>query len=135
MDAKQLNQTLRDMFNNMIKSGTNKRQLSMFTLGANNVAQFDKFIKGTDLGIKPLSRIMEAFGYKLHLVPLPESENHRTEEVDGMTREFFEACSYALSSSLEEYTSRKASNGSTRGKPPVVRNAINGFVEDLLEKM
>jgi len=135
MQVADLNKVLREMFLDLMKNGAVKRQLAMFTLGANNVVQFDKFLNGQDLGIKPLSRMIEAFGYKLHLVPLPENENHRTEELENITREFLNSCSFALASSIEEYEKTKSERLSGRRRNPTVRNAIDGFVNELLENM
>jgi hypothetical protein len=44
------------------------------TLGRNAGIQFDKLLEGIDVGIRPLSRIINGLGYDLCLVPV-KSDN------------------------------------------------------------
>ena len=74
MTSSELNSALRYLIENAIKDGFKKYHICSLTLGSQSQPQMDIFLKGTDLGFRPLNRIISSFGYELRLVPVPKKD-------------------------------------------------------------
>ena len=75
MTSSELNSAIRYLIEEAINSGAKKYHICSLTLGSQSQPQLDIFLKGNDLGFKPLSRIISSFGYELHLVPVPKKDD------------------------------------------------------------
>jgi hypothetical protein len=98
----EINELLRMVIDQLEKDGYKRRDMCNLTLGNQCGPMFSEFMKGKDLGVKPLSRIIDAFGYDLHLVPIPKKSNVETASlVDTTTRDFIENCKIAMIGNLD----------------------------------
>jgi phage-related tail protein len=74
LDQKVANSLLRTIFEELLVQGYNKGTICSVTLGSNAVIQFDKLMEGVDLGLKPLTRIINGLGFELCLVPVKSND-------------------------------------------------------------
>jgi len=77
MDISDSNKIIRDMINDLLKSGWLKTHIGKVLLGANGQAHLNHFLKESDdgefndFGIKPLSKIGNVIGYDVHVSFVP----------------------------------------------------------------
>lgn len=74
MTSQELNSALRYLIEEALSKGFKKYHICSLTLGSQSQPQLDTFLKGTDLGFRPLTRIISSFGYELRLVPVPKND-------------------------------------------------------------
>ena len=109
MDNKQLNGSVRDVFQKAIGDGFKKNHVCALTLGSQCVPQFDRFLKGRDFGIRPMERVLSAFDYELRLVPIPKNDPEKAAAIDSMCSEFLDNTSQILITSLENVSTKPTS--------------------------
>lgn len=88
MKAAEMNLVLRTMFQQLIDEGYRNHTLCCCTLGNMSTPLFVKFMNGTDLGIKPLERMLQGFGYTLKLVPVKPEDIDTNKNLDEISSEF-----------------------------------------------
>lgn len=124
---KELNQAVREIFAKAIGDGYKKNHVCALTLGSQCVPQFDGFLKGRDFGIKPLERVLNAFDYDLHVVPIPKSDHESQTSVDSLFENCVENVTQVLISGLDN-ESLRATHGRTS---PIFKEAGNEILQDL----
>jgi len=124
---KELNQAVREIFAKAIGDGYKKNHVCALTLGSQCVPQFDGFLKGRDFGIKPLERVLNAFDYDLHVVPIPKSDHESQTSVDSLFENCIENVTQVLISGLDN-ESLRATHGRTS---PIFKEAGNEILQDL----
>jgi hypothetical protein len=97
------NDLLRMIFDQLEKDGYKKKDMCNLTLGNQCSPMFNEFVKGKDLGIKPLSRMFEPFGYELHLVPVPKkgTDAETSTLLEKLKTDFIETCKFAMIENLD----------------------------------
>ncbi len=103
MEISQLNACLREMFVKLIGDGFTKSSITEVTLGKSFNPQFTKFIDDTDLGIKPLTRMIESLGYDLHIVPIKPTDTVFNKIVEKQMNVFYKE----TNSDLMDYLDNK----------------------------
>jgi len=90
MQIDELNDYIRGMFIKLIENGFTKTAISEITLGRSFTPQFTKFIEQTDLGLKPLTRMIEGLGYDIHIVPIKSEDVDCIKYVEQKMIEFYQ---------------------------------------------
>jgi len=75
MNIETVNSVVRNMLQDLVNDGYKKRHICSLTLGLQSEPQFDNFLKGNDLGFKPLQRIINNLGYDINIAIIPKEEN------------------------------------------------------------
>jgi len=88
MKISQLNTTLRELIKQLENDGFGKKALCDTTLGQQAYPQFDRFIKGTDLGIRPLERVLDGYGYDLLTIPVKKGDADSLKVIEGLISNF-----------------------------------------------
>lgn len=101
MTNEQFNQSLRELVINLIQDGYKKHHICSLTLGAQSGAQFDKFIQGDNMGIKPLQRILDAFDCDLMIVPVKKNDVENNIKIEEITKEFLNNAKQLLINNLD----------------------------------
>lgn len=134
MISEDLNKVIRDFLNKLIEDNYKKQHICYLTLGSQSSPQIEKFLSGTDLGIKPLRKFMDAFDYDLHLVPVPKDDpDDIIDNITKYTDDFIEVFKLLLLSNLTNTDVIKSKSKSkfdeiTEG---VAIKLINSFKEKL----
>lgn len=124
---KDLNAAVREIFSKAIGDGYKKNHVCALTLGSQCVPQFDGFLKGRDFGIKPLERVLNAFDYDLHVVPILKTDHKSQNSVDSLFENCIENVTQVLISGLDN-ESLRATHGRTS---PIFKEAGNQILQDL----
>ena len=124
MNNKQLNSSVRDVFQKAIGDGFKKNHVCALTLGSQCVPQFDRFLKGRDFGIRPMERVLSAFDYELRLVPVPKNDAEKSAAIDAMCSEFLDNTTQILISSLENVQIKSTSGRTSPMFQEVAANII-----------
>lgn len=90
MQIAELNEYIRNMFKTLIKNGFTKSSISGITLGRSFTPQFTKFVENTDLGLKPLTRMIEGLGYDIHIVPIKPEDVESQRYIEEKMVEFYQ---------------------------------------------
>jgi len=78
----------------------------MLTLGAQSEPQFDGFLQGKDFGIKPLSKILDAFGYNFEIGIVKKDNIENEKIINKLNDPFLENCKSTLINSLKDQITR-----------------------------
>jgi len=114
MKQEEFNNQLRDIFTTLINDGFKKSGICQRVLGNQRLVQFDTFLKGTDLGIKPLMKMIESFGYELHLVPIRNEDTELINKIEEITEEFSEYAHIMLNESLTDDVTNSSRKSQTK---------------------
>ena len=133
MNHEKVNSILRALVLNLLKTGKyKKRDICIATFGGGSSPQFEHFLKGSDVGIRPLLRIFESFGYELEIVPVPkEVDDARTSKsLETLDSEFIADSR----KSLIDYLDSLEPGTSTRGSvSKVFVEKADEILNDLLK--
>jgi len=136
MQVEQLNDILRITINNLIDDGYKKSSICGVTLGTQSTPHFQRFINGYDLGVKPLSRIVDGFGYDLQLVCVPKKDKNEINEVSNniykLNENFIQSAQTALKNYLNGDNKQTISKTKTIEKESV-RDFLDSFLSGLDE--
>jgi len=124
---KELNESIREIFSKAIGDGYKKNHVCALTLGSQCVPQFDGFLKGRDFGIKPLERVLNAFDYDLHVVPIPKNDHKSQASVDTLFENCIDNVTQVLISGLDN-ESLRATHGRTS---PIFKEAGDEILKTL----
>lgn len=127
MTSEDLNQIIRELFTKLIDSGYKKLPICNVTLGQNFSPQFDKFIKGTDLGLGPLTRILDGLGHNMALVPVKDDDKEFKQQIQKKYQEFIGEANTDLIDFLE--------NRTTPQRTATVSKYVEGEVDDLINEI
>ena len=126
MKISQLNMALRKIIEKLENAGFSKKSICDTTLGQQAFPQFKRFISGTNLGIKPLERVLDGCGYDLLTIPIKKGDNNSLKTIENIINDFVPELSEDLKEFLENRpANKKKSNG---GK---VNTAINSAVDEI----
>lgn len=115
MNHERVNSVLRALITNLLNTGNyKKRDICVATFGGGSSPQFEHFVKGSDVGINPLSRIFESFGYELEIVAIPKDSNDASLDkgVETLDEEFIKDCTKSLTEYLNNIESTSTPRGS-----------------------
>jgi hypothetical protein len=125
MRTEEINNSLREVFNDLVNDGAKKRYLCGFTLGAQNEPQFDNFLKGTDFGLKPLQRLVQNLGYKFNIIILPQEGSEQAGNfVKETNQEFLTFCKSYLVEKLEDENAIKSATIAKTGLIADISNEL-----------
>lgn len=110
MKVESVNRLLRQMFEKLINDGYKKRHICALTLGVQSEPQFEGFIQGRDFGIKPLQRIIDAFGYEMQLVMVDKKDKQVSEWIESINQTFLENCKEKIVTNLDNEELVKSSS-------------------------
>src|ERR1035437_6290444 len=115
MKVEDINEALREVFQDLIKDGAKKRHICGLTLGSQNEPQFEGFLKGNDFGLKPLQRLINNMGYNFHIIIIPSNDNGEIVNfVNETDQEFITNCkSYLVEKLGDEGAIKSASVAKT----------------------
>jgi len=107
MKFSEYNDSIRNILIQLINDGYNKHQICKSTLGAQRGPQFESFLTEKNLGIKPLSRLIDSLDYELHLVPIPKGNNEKLQIVSDLSNNFEDDFKFNLIEVLEDVKKNK----------------------------
>ncbi|MCD6435967.1 MAG: hypothetical protein J7L15_06220 [Clostridiales bacterium] len=90
MKIDEINEYIRSMFIKLINNGFTKSSISEITLGRSFTPQFTKFIEQTDLGLKPITRMIEGLGYDIHIVPIKSEDVKNQKYIEQIMTDFYQ---------------------------------------------
>ena len=122
-----LNGSMREIFTKVMSDGYKKNHICALTLGTQCVPQFDGFVKGRDFGIKPLERVLGAFDYEIHMVPVRKTDHEAISKIDQMTNDCLEDVSSLLITSLDKESLRVSASK----KNPIIKEHAEGILKEL----
>ena len=133
MDHVELNNILRQLVVDLLATGKyKKRDIVVATLGGGSSPQFEHFLKGSDVGIKPLTRLFESFGYELEIVPVPKENSEEAltkKSVRMLDKEFVDDCKKSLTSYLDSEEAKTAVRGSVS---KVFEDVADNILKDII---
>jgi len=110
MTCKEINDLLRNIIRDAIVENSTiqgiKHKIIRALVGQQGVAAMNKWLNNQgdkiyDFGVKPLSRIAESCGYKLHLVFVRENDTNNIENINALNYKYAEH----LSQLIDEFVS------------------------------
>lgn len=111
MNHIEINEQLRLMINELVNAGYKKTIIGKLILGTSGYAPIMKYLTEEDInfGVKPLSKVGDTIGYKLHLVYINDENKELSEEIQNMNSQFFNELKEALISymSTDEFNAKK----------------------------
>lgn len=110
MKSEELNNAFRVIFQQLIDDGYKKRHICSLTLGVQSEPQFEGFLHGKDFGIKPLQRIIDAFGYDLQIIMVEKNDEVTRNSINNTNQENFKQCKTNLIKSLDSEDKIKSSS-------------------------
>lgn|GEM_PF-2986512 len=126
MKIDELNSCIRDIFKKLLTNGFNKSSISEITLGRSFIPQCIKFIDDVDLGLKPLTRLIDRLGYQVHIVPVRPDDEEFQKYINKKTEEFHNE-SY---SEILDYLDNKPFTA----KPIKINKTFENIINQLLEE-
>ena len=132
MNHVELNDFLRELLSDLLKTGQyKKRDVCVATFGGGSSPQFEHFLKGSNVGINPLTRLFDSFGYDLQIVPIPKDSKDEAltnKSVQVLDIEFINDCKKSL---IEYLNSDKIKT--TRGSvSKVFEKTADNLLKDIL---
>lgn len=132
MKVHNLNVIIREVIASLIKDGYKKKPLCDGTLGSQSSPQFDRFLKGTDLGIKPLERLLDGLGYEAFVIPVQKNDMAMAKWAEDMMSSFTSDIKHQLVNYLEN---RPISERGPRAGEGKMTSALKGDVQTILDKL
>ncbi len=129
MKVETLNNFLRTLFKNLINDGYKKRHICSLILSSQAEPQLEGFLQGRDFGIKPLTKIIDAFGYDLYLVVVPKEDQEIRNNINEANNQVLQDCKSKLINALNQ---NFANNG--RRKKSSELNIISDIIDQILNK-
>lgn len=131
MVINQLNDLLRQIFGELVEKGYKKKPMADVTLGSSFGPQFNKFfVEKTDLGLSPLTRMVEGLGYELHLVPIKQDDEETKKLLESQYETFESETKEDLINYLDNRPAQTRSSGG--GK---VSKAFDDHVDDIFDQL
>lgn len=122
MIINEVNTVLRLMFNELIENGFKKFPMAEVTLGKSFSPQFNKFLDDVDLGLNPLTRMVNGLGFELHLVPVKSDNNEFKKSMEDQFSSFLAISKNDLIDHIEN-------------RPEVKRGKTNKVYEDIVDDL
>jgi len=118
----EVNTVLRLMFNELIESGFKKFPMAEVTLGKSFSPQFNKFLEDVDLGLNPLTRMVNGLGFDLHLVPVKSDNSEFKKLMEDQFTSFLATSKNDLIDHIEN-------------RPEVKKGKTNKLYEDIVDDL
>ena len=134
MNISQLNITLREIINQLISDGFGKKALSDMTVGQQSYPQFDRFVKGTDLGIKPLGRIIDGYGYNLLTIPIKKDDHESMKVINDLVKDFDKELVTDLKEFLENRPVKEKKVVKKKKEPSAINCAVDE-IRDIIDNI
>jgi hypothetical protein len=135
MQINELNSTVRTLIQQLVDQGYKKKPICDVTLGSSFNPQFSNFLNGENLGLQPLTRLIEGLGFELHIVPIKKDNNESQVENDLQKKydEFIQLSNQELIEYLENrpVVSRGASKNPDGGVAGALNDMVNIIVADI----
>lgn len=131
MKVENLNSVLRDVINQLVADGYRKKPICDGTLGSQSNPQFDGFIKGKDLGIKPLSRLLDGLGYEILTIPVRKDDKVKFQWVTEQMVTFAQDSK----SQLIQYLENRPNSDRQRNSEGTMTSALQDGVSQILNKL
>jgi hypothetical protein len=125
-----VNTLIRNMFNSLINNGFKRLPMAEVTLGKSFSPQFNKFLSDADLGLVPLTRMVNGLGYELHVVPIKSDNEEFKKVLDKQYESFLETSKNDLIDHIENRPTptRVTSTGKAS---KVFDNVVDELLNDL----
>ncbi len=107
MKFEDYNNSLRELIKELISDGYSKAQICNATLGSQRGPQFQGFIDDKNLGIKPLTRMINGLNYDLHLVAIPNNDVEKEQVLSELNGDFEDNLKFNLIEYLESVKKTK----------------------------
>jgi hypothetical protein len=131
MKVENINEALRETFQEIINGGAKKRHVCALTLGCQNEPQFESFLKGNDFGIKPLQRLINNMGYNFNIIIIPQEEDGQiTKFVEETNNEFLNTCKEYL---VEKLGDENAIKSATVAKTGLIADISSELFETIVK--
>lgn len=125
MRIDELNSMLREMFKQFVDNGYKKHPICSVTLGDTFGPQFTNFLNGNDLGLGPLTRIIENLGYEIHLVPVSNDDQEAQTLIQDRANNFVRE----ISSDLKDFLDNR------QPKSGKVSQAFDNEIQELMSEI
>lgn len=126
MTYEKLNEFMRDIFRQLIDDGFTKRRICSLTLGNQSEPQFEQFLQGKNVGIKPITRLFNAFNLEAQIVLIPKDDEKMKNYIEEHNLNTIRKCQEILLNYLNEDLSRPRIR-QPRG------SVIDRVIEDLIQ--
>ncbi len=107
MKFEEYNSSIRELIKELVSDGYNKFQICNATLGSQRGPQFQGFIEGKNLGVKPLSRMISSLKCDLHLVAIPSGDVEKEQVISELNSDFEDNLKFNLIEYLESMKKTK----------------------------
>lgn len=121
------NTIVRELLKKLVQKGYPKHPMCAATLGAAANPQFDRFMKGTDLGAIPMGRLVDGLGYELCVIPVKQGDTDAKAYIEQCASAFLGDAETTL---VEHLENRPVSTRNSGGGP--VAAAIEGTVKEMI---
>lgn len=132
MNSNELNNEIRNMCSQCISDGSSKRNVCTVILDAGLQSQFQGFLDGNNLGLKPLTKIIDKFkDYELRLIVVNKNDSETISAINGINKDFIEKGKVKLVKALENIDQIKKSSAYNN---PIVTEATDLIAKILLNE-
>lgn len=131
MKIENLNEVLRDVINQLVADGYRKKPICDGTLGSQSNPQFDGFLKGKDLGIKPLTRLLDGLGYEILTIPVRKDNKQIYQWVEQQIVTFAQDSK----SQLIQYLESRPNSERQKSAEGTMTSALQDGVSQILDKL
>jgi hypothetical protein len=131
MDQRELNMELRNFINQLISDGYLKSPICNVILGPQKIPMLTQFLEDEDrnFGLKVLTNIFSAFGYKLRLVPVKDDDENAN--FDEYYETFLSEYRTMLVETLDSNEKQKQSVGRKGKVASAIDKLANKIFDDL----
>lgn len=129
MDCFELNNEIREFCRKLINDGYTKSQICGLLLGSQKLPMFSQFLDNDNrnFGLSVLSGMLDAFGYKLELVPVLKESSNQEPKLNELNAKFLENYKFILMENLNNNTVRKDNE-----KKTLFQKAVGDLVSDII---
>lgn len=133
MDYIELNAELRNFCKRLINDGYTKSHLCTLLLGSQKMPMFTQFLdnENRNFGLSVLSKIFEAFDYKLEILPISNENKNETKPIlNEINNKFLENYKFIL---MDNLTNKKVIK--REGREGTVDKSISDIVSDIIDNI
>ena len=131
MKFEECNEIIRNTIKDLIKDGYKKNQICSVTLGGQRYSQMENFLNGSNLGVKPLSRVVETIGYDLMLVPVHRKDTEAQQQIRKISEDFIESFKHEIIDFLENSDKMEEMRIRKRNCPKIIEETVTSIFQHL----